>query len=171
MDIKEIMEDGISKLALNASHIAGPEARANAYYQLVLACARALEVSGKDNLVISDEEQETEEPVKQEQKPVIGLQGQSVQEEIPEQTVNKQEEVPELPESWTPQAQEILAKEMETFNEIINLTEKNNFSIERWIEEATDGAIDSLDDITPRNLKLIIQYIQGLDEYKDIKGE
>ena len=173
--VRDMMVDSLAKASKAAEQITSSVERAHAFSELAEACASALAVKGAESADVDSKTAEAEEvdvneekEEKKEEKKPTKKRASKKKEPEPEPE-EEEEESEELTEEWTTFAMETLADEVAKFEGYCE--QFDDEVINGMISDATEGVAKERNDVTPLNIKLILDYIHQLEEAAENEEE
>ena len=173
--VRDMMVDSLAKASKAAEQITSSVERAHAFSELAEACASALAVKGAESAEVDSKKAEAEEAEvkeekeeKKEEKKPAKKRATKKKEPEPEPEEDE-EESEELTEEWTTYAMEALADEVAKFEGYCE--QFDDEVINGMISDATEGVAKDRNDVTPLNIKLILDYIHQLEEAAENEEE
>lgn len=173
--VRDMMVDSLAKASKAAEQITSSVERAHAFSELAEACASALAVKGAESAEVDSKKVEAEEAEikeekeeKKEEKKPAKKRATKKKEPEPEPE-EEEEESEELTEEWTTYAMEALADEVAKFEGYCE--QFDDEVINGMISDATEGVAKDRNDVTPLNIKLILDYIHQLEEAAENEEE
>lgn len=173
--VRDMMVDSLAKASKAAEQITSSVERAHAFSELAEACASALAVKGAESAEVDSKKAEAEEvdvneekEEKKEEKKPTKKRASKKKEPEPEPE-EEEEESEELTEEWTTFAMETLADEVAKFEGYCE--QFDDEVINGMISDATEGVAKERNDVTPLNIKLILDYIHQLEEAAENEEE
>lgn len=174
--VRDMMVDSLAKASKAAEQITSSVERAHAFSELAEACASALAVKGAESAEVDSKKTEAEEAEvkeekqeeKKEEKKPTKKRATKKKEPEPEPEEDE-EESEELTEEWTTYAMEALADEVAKFEGYCE--QFDDEVINGMISDATEGVAKDRNDVTPLNIKLILDYIHQLEEAAENEEE
>ena len=169
--VRDMMVDSLAKASKAAEQITSSVERAHAFSELAEACASALAVKGAESAEVDSKKAEAEEvDVKEEKEEKKPAKKRASKKKEPEpEPEEEEEESEELTEEWTTFAMETLADEVAKFEGYCE--QFDDEVINGMISDATEGVAKERNDVTPLNIKLILDYIHQLEEAAENEEE
>lgn len=172
--VRDMMVDSLAKASKAAEQITSSVERAHAFSELAEACASALAVKGAESAEVETPSKKADVPVeekdvkeeKEEKKAPVKKKVSKKKEAEPEE-----EESHELTEEWDSYAMETLADEMADLNGYCEQFKDDIEVLNGMIQDATEGVAKTRDDVTPLNIKLVLDYIHQLEEAAEEEEE